>query len=109
MNHEVICYTDHKPLERWLLGFTSGEDLLLERWALKLQDYPIRIVWRSGASNALADFMSRVQAQVDYQKLKVYLENPGQVLDDQKTLWSQLLKNHVLLDVIIYYKDREGQ
>jgi len=42
MNEETTVYTDHQPLANWLSS-TGGNDLLLDRWALKLQEYPIRI------------------------------------------------------------------
>lgn len=80
MNGMTLILTDHKPLENWLVRSSPGGDLLLERWALKLQEYPIQIIWRRGSHHGAADFMSRVQAQlnqtqVDLEALKQTTKN----------------------------------
>lgn len=51
------CVTDHRPLE-WLMSKKEPTGKL-ERWALKLQEYQMKIGYRSGLSNQNADCLSR--------------------------------------------------
>lgn len=51
-----ILMTDHKPLQ-WL--FAQKMEGLLCRWALAMQEYDFKIVYRQGSQNANADALSR--------------------------------------------------
>ncbi len=55
---KFVVFTDHRPLE-WLLGKanTSGR---LQRWALKIQEYDMKIGYRPGKSHQNADCLSRI-------------------------------------------------
>ena len=51
-------YKDHKALVHWAAG-SFGDDLLLNRWGLKLQEYPVEVEHLAGTENGVADFLSR--------------------------------------------------
>ena len=55
---EVLVYTDHCPLQ-WLFKHRDTASRLI-RWALKLQQYNIRIVYRKGKAKGNADALSRI-------------------------------------------------
>ena len=52
-----MVLTDHRPLE-WLMSKAEPSGRL-ERWAIKLQEYDIKIGYRAGKSNQNADCLSR--------------------------------------------------
>lgn len=52
---KVTVITDHESL-RWMDNATSGK---VQRWALFLQQYDLKIVHTSGSCNETADFLSR--------------------------------------------------
>ena len=54
---EFTCVTDHRPLE-WLMSKKDPTGKL-ERWAIKLQEYQMKIGYRSGKTNQNADSLSR--------------------------------------------------
>ena len=51
-------YTDHKALVHWARG-SVGDDLLLNRWGLKLREHAVAVVYLPGNENGIADFLSR--------------------------------------------------
>ena len=56
------CVTDHRPLE-WLMSKKEPTGKL-ERWALKLQEYQMKIGYRAGKSHQNADCLSRTPLPV---------------------------------------------
>ena len=54
----VTVVTDHKPLERLYNSSCAKPPVRIERWALRLQNYDARVVYRPGKENP-ADYMSR--------------------------------------------------
>ncbi|KAK3880810.1 hypothetical protein Pcinc_014731 [Petrolisthes cinctipes] len=54
---EFILETDHKPLVYLKTSKCSNDRLM--RWALRLQDYPFRVVHIAGRDNVGADLLSR--------------------------------------------------
>ena len=95
---EIILLTDHKPLQ-WLMSHKDTSSRLI-RWALNLQDLNIRIQYRSGKSNANADFLSRIeepivatvfQAMPLDDKLKIEQDN-----DDEIKIIKQFLDNGIV-------------
>ena len=59
----VIVYTDHQPL---VAMFKTNGKLKprLVRWSLLLQQYNLTIIYKSGATNVIADALSRVRGDV---------------------------------------------
>jgi hypothetical protein len=60
----------------------------------------------------MADFFSRNQAQVNYTRLKAYLQNNDGEADDlteDSVHLRSLARRHVLIDDQIFYKDSEGE
>jgi transposase InsO family protein len=51
----TTVWTDHKNLN-WMSDTTSGKTL---RWAIRLQEFNLRIRWKPGKENAVADYLSR--------------------------------------------------
>ena len=56
--HEFCLVTDHKPLELIFNNAKSKPPARIERWALRLQAYNYKIIYRPGKNNP-ADFLSR--------------------------------------------------
>lgn len=56
--HEIILYTDHKPLQYIFTNPGTGGKLI--RWALQLQQYDLTIKYIEGKENKLADAVSRM-------------------------------------------------
>ncbi|KAK3889172.1 hypothetical protein Pcinc_006797 [Petrolisthes cinctipes] len=54
---EFILETDHKPLVYLKTSKCSNDRLM--RWALRLQDYPFRVIHIAGRDNVGADLLSR--------------------------------------------------
>ena len=55
---QFTVVTDHRPLE-WLMSKTEPTGRLA-RWAIKIQEYDIKIGYRSGKTNQNADCLSRI-------------------------------------------------
>ena len=55
---QFTVITDHRPLE-WLMSKNEPAGRLA-RWALKIQEYDIKIGYRSGKTNQNADCLSRI-------------------------------------------------
>ena len=51
-------FTDHRPLE-WLMSKPEPAGRL-QRWALKIQEYDMKIGYRTGKSHQNADCLSRI-------------------------------------------------
>jgi hypothetical protein len=51
----TTVWTDHKNLN-WASEAASGKTL---RWAIRLQEFNLRIRWKPGKENAIADYLSR--------------------------------------------------
>ena len=58
-----ILYTDHKPLT-WFFKITEGTSTKIMRWACKIQQYPIKIVYKAGKTLQNADYLSRVEVNL---------------------------------------------
>ena len=56
--HEFCLVTDHKPLELIFNNAKSKPPARIERWALRLQAYNYKIIYRPGKNNP-ADYLSR--------------------------------------------------
>lgn len=52
---EVLVVTDHKNLQ-WIMNAKKGK---LARWCSRLSEYNVKVVYRSGPNNVVADFLSR--------------------------------------------------
>lgn len=69
-------FTEYQTLLGWW-GGNASQDILLERWSLKLHDCPwIDLSYIDGKRNAMADFASRNQAQ-GKNHLKVFNSDAG--------------------------------
>ena len=55
---EIHVYTDHKPLMGAL--YKPTKDACLQRWALLVQEYKIKLHWITGSTNLFADLLSRL-------------------------------------------------
>ena len=62
-SREVQLLTDHRPLQ-WLKGHADPTSRLV-RWMLQLQEFNLEFKYRTGASNANADFLSRITNEKD--------------------------------------------
>ena len=60
---KCIIYTDHHGLQYLLTSTFSN--VRIQRWALKLQDYTLEIIYRPGKKNSNVDLLSRLGATDD--------------------------------------------
>lgn len=56
--------TDHKPL-MLLMSFKEPNSKLV-RWKLQLLEYDFEVIYKKGSHNIVADALSRVQIEVNY-------------------------------------------
>ena len=59
LGHETIITTDHSPL-RWLLT-CDHKNSRLAKFSLKLQEYNLKIMYKPGKENYVADALSRIE------------------------------------------------
>ena len=55
---DVTVYTDHKPLKS--LFTAEMKNTRIQRWAILLDEYQVKIKYRQGIHNCRADFLSRI-------------------------------------------------
>nr|CAH7734904.1 unnamed protein product [Callosobruchus chinensis] len=60
---KFIIITDHKPLQ-WLFSVKDPSSKLL-RWRLRLEEHDFDIVYKKGKLNTNADFLSRIEVNVN--------------------------------------------
>ena len=60
-NESITVYLDHNPLT--FLVETVPKSARLVRWAMSLQDMPVKYQYYPGKKNVVADFLSRIQNQ----------------------------------------------
>ena len=114
---EIILKTDHKPLESLMKHRDTSSRLI--KWALKLQDHNIKIIYRSGKSNANADAMSRIpeinndnnktinsNSILNISALEAFIENVKNIPKDKEMIIEQksdkeLTKIRINLDKLI--------
>ena len=56
---DVTCYTDHKPLKS--LFTAEMKNTRVQRWAILLDEYQVKIKYRQGIHNGRADMLSRLR------------------------------------------------
>lgn len=56
-NHEILVYTDHSTLQ--YLPTTKIQSRRLDRWTAEFQEYKLKMVYRPGKDNTIADAISR--------------------------------------------------
>ncbi len=60
---EIQCFTDHKPLEYCLKAEQTNK--MIQRWAMDIQSFNIKISYLKGSSNVFADGLSRLPGAPD--------------------------------------------
>ena len=65
---DVTVYTDHKPLKS--LFTAEMKNTRVQRWAILLDEYQIKIKYRSGQHNLCADAMSRMRIKPTQDELE---------------------------------------
>ena len=58
LGSDVTVYTDHKPLKS--LFTAEMKNTRIQRWAILLDEYQVKIKYRQGIHNCRADFLSRI-------------------------------------------------
>jgi transposase InsO family protein len=101
IDKDTVVWTDHEALIGWFKGCKT-DDILLERWGLKLQEYNINLKWRSGEENALADAASRVK-EIMAQEIEIISALEGKEVSDDIRRKS---RRYTLQDGKLFYKGK---
>lgn len=97
LGYPVTVLTDHSPL-RWLLH-CDHKSSRLARFALKLQEYDIKVVYKPGKQNVVPDALSRVKiedacvvgaTELHLSSAKYDLLSYGK-LQREDSFWSQIM------------------
>jgi hypothetical protein len=109
INRRTKIYTDHKPLETFLLSKT--QDPLLLRWSLLLSTLPLEIVWIPGKSNQVADALSRtVRAMtnsltpLEEETLLIQYFEKKIALEDLPTQLSRAVRRYTMEDSVLFFE-----
>ena len=65
---DVTCYTDHKPLKS--LFTAEMKNTRVQRWAILLDEYQVKIKYRQGIHNGRADMLSRLRIKPTPEELE---------------------------------------
>ncbi|OQV14199.1 hypothetical protein BV898_11552 [Hypsibius exemplaris] len=91
LGREVTCYTDHHSL-CWLFNFQSPSSLLV-RWALRLQEYELRVIHKSGKTHADGDCLSRYPVPVSEEQQLFALKGVDDMHFDGVDMAAEQLKD----------------
>ena len=61
LGSDCTVYTDHKPLLAFFVGEVANTKI--QRWAILLAEFGVRIKYRPGKNNVRADMLSRIKTQ----------------------------------------------
>jgi hypothetical protein len=64
LNHNLVVVTDHAPL-KWLMT-CDHKSSRLAKFALKLQEYDMKVVYKPGKNNIIPDALSRVRISEEF-------------------------------------------
>ena len=65
---DVTVYTDHKPLKS--LFTAEMKNTRVQRWAILLDEYQVKIKYRQGIHNGRADMLSRIRVEPTQHEIK---------------------------------------
>ena len=65
---DVTVYTDHKPLKS--LFTAEMKNTRVQRWAILLDEYQVKIMYRQGIHNGRADMLSRIRVEPTQHEIK---------------------------------------
>ena len=93
--YEIIVYTDHKPLTSIFSGkLSTGR---LARWALTIQEYGIKILYKEGVLNKGPDALSRYPLTQENSQYEKEMESVGHIrkILHRQSAWSikELIRN----------------
>ena len=96
LGYKVTVVTDHQSLTSVMMSSSRPENNRMIRWIEILMDYNIRIRYRSGEENTLADVLSRMVGHLNIDDLEITEED----LQGGDINLSILLGNEKLLNMI---------
>ena len=98
LGYETVVYTDHQSLETLLASNTRPESERIIRWLESLQECNLKVRYRSGEENVLADVLSRL---VDAGKVEVddLDATVNEVMESGETV-TQVLRQRNVVDQI---------
>ena len=105
---DVTVYTDHKPLKS--LFTAEMKNTRVQRWAILLDEYQVKIKYRQGIHNGRADMLSRIRIKPTEQELEESQEILA--IEQTKTNISKTHKNlptyeHISFDTDINMKNEQ--
>ncbi|EDK42989.1 conserved hypothetical protein [Lodderomyces elongisporus NRRL YB-4239] len=98
LGYETVVYTDHQSLETLFASNTRPESERIIRWLESLQECNLKVRYRSGEENVLADVLSRL---VDAGKVEVddLDATVNEVIESGETV-TQVLRQRNVVDQI---------